>query len=427
VYVALSRATSLEGLILTSNVNDRFLGAHFELKQWEENNYKENSLPSLFENARQSFMKHELFNAFSFDHYRQNIQLIKKELEENGSISEAGKWLNALSNKQHEINSTAIKFKQTLHLLWNENTDVASNDKLNKRVRDAAVYFSAQLIDLQSLFTDHPIKVTARKISRKIDKILQELSEHILHSMTKINLCMNGFHFNELAGWKKALPQHSFKIKSTYFSTQKNNSSSEEFSDLFYIIADYRKEIAEKRGLPPFLIFGNDAIKSCCELLPGDKESLFAVSGFKKKKINEYGEDILSIIKEYCEENNIQVNYIHEKEQRQRAMERSFTVSETVKHTIDLFIAGKNISEISDDRKLASSTIEGHLAIGIKNRMVDIEKILHKQEIESLAIFFSDNSLELKNAKEKSGPEISYGKLKMVQAWLMAEKENSKV
>ncbi|MBK9411964.1 MAG: ATP-binding domain-containing protein [Bacteroidetes bacterium] len=32
VYVALSRATSLEGLILTSPVNDRFLGPHADLK-----------------------------------------------------------------------------------------------------------------------------------------------------------------------------------------------------------------------------------------------------------------------------------------------------------------------------------------------------------------------------------------------------------
>ena len=38
VYVALSRCTSLEGLVLTSSVNQSFLGAHHSLKEWQGKN-----------------------------------------------------------------------------------------------------------------------------------------------------------------------------------------------------------------------------------------------------------------------------------------------------------------------------------------------------------------------------------------------------
>ena len=52
VYVALSRCTTLEGLILTSPVNQRFLGAHQNLKEWTEKNQNEKNLQLRFEEAR---------------------------------------------------------------------------------------------------------------------------------------------------------------------------------------------------------------------------------------------------------------------------------------------------------------------------------------------------------------------------------------
>ena len=421
VYVALSRATSLEGLILTSPLNDQFLGAHSELKQWQENNYDENSLPARFKEARKSFMKQELFNAFSFDQFRHFLNLLKKELEENKHDQQVHKWLLELSDKYNSINTIAKKFKEQLIAIWNEITEDEINEKLNIRVKDAAVYFSAQLVDWEKLLVEHPIKVSTLKASRKIDKLLEDLNENMVHCLTKIKLCLNGFQFNELVAWKKSIPKKK-EIKSSYQASSKEEKYPEENSELYDRISEFREEIGREKDVPLFLIFSNQTIRNCCKLLPGDKQTLLAVDGFGKKKVKDYGDELLRIVREYSEENNIDLNYIDEAELKSIDFKKSFSITPTVKQTLDLFESGKNISEICLERKLASSTIESHLATGIKNHLINIEKILSKDEVESIASLFSENTYELKVAREKSGTEISYSKLRMVQAWLIAGK-----
>ena len=425
VYVALSRATTLEGLILTSRVNDQFLGAHSDLKTWQQNNHNENSLPELFKSSRESFMKHELFGVFTFDQFRNALHSLKKEIDENTTDTEVKKWHKELNEKLNTINFTANKFKETLKVIWNENSEAQTNEKLNTRVKDASVYFSNQLNDWKKILLNHPLKFNNRRTSGKIDKTIEALNDILTIYMTKLNICLEGFKFNDLIAWKKFIKAKKEEIKSSYHSGKKEKGEkSVDQSELYDRISDFRKELAEENDTPLFMIFSNQAIKHCCELLPGDKKTLLAVDGFGKKKVSEYGDEVLRIIQEYCEDNNIDVNYLDEKKIKNIEYEKSFRISPTVQQTIDLLKSGKSISEICAERNLASSTIESHLANGIKNRLVDIESILPKSEIETISAFFKTNSFELKNAREKAGAEISYGKLKMVQAWLMVGKDN---
>ena len=127
-------------------------------------------------------------------------------------------------------------------------------------------------------------------------------------------------------------------------------------------------------------------------------------------------------IRDSCEENNIPLNYAGEKLKSKKAIKKSTLLSPTVKETIELFKSGKKLSEICSTRNLAESTIEGHLAIGIKNKVINIEQLLKKKEIESISEFFSDGSLELNAARLKSEGKVPFGKLRMVQAWLMSNK-----
>ncbi len=63
VYVALSRCTSLEGLVLKTPVYKNFLGPHKDFKEWQIKNRYEN-LPQLFLEAKQNFILEELQKYF---------------------------------------------------------------------------------------------------------------------------------------------------------------------------------------------------------------------------------------------------------------------------------------------------------------------------------------------------------------------------
>src|SRR5580704_17488947 len=69
VYVALSRCTTLGGLVLTSPVNQRFMGAHQNLKKWTEKNQNDGNLKLRFEEARQEFIQNELQRIFTWKNW----------------------------------------------------------------------------------------------------------------------------------------------------------------------------------------------------------------------------------------------------------------------------------------------------------------------------------------------------------------------
>lgn len=424
VYVALSRATALEGLILTSPVNDRFLGPHADLKNWTENKHDEKSLPVLFEKARQEFMKQLLFNVFSFEQFIFPVEKLKRNLDELDKEVEVADWFKEIRNKLESMNATAFKFRQQLQLLWNENPEPAVNVKLNTRIKDAAIYFYGQLEDWRKLFAEHPLQVSTRKLSRPIDKALEEINEQLQYSLTKAKICKDGFVLQELSLWKKALPPNYEKIKSSYGSTADAEVATSH-SDLYALLAAFRNEVAEENDIPPYMIFSNKAIKSCCEIFPGDKKALLSVEGFGKRKVKDYGTYVLQIISGYCQENSIAMNYSSGEGNTKLASRTKKELSPTVIETVQLLNSGLNISEIAAIRNFAASTIEGHLALAIKYKLVTIDQLLPEEEVASISSFFTHESLELNMARQKSGGKVSFGKLKMVQAWLIASKIQS--
>src|SRR5439155_24853791 len=101
VYVALSRCTSLEGLILTSPINQEFLGAHANLTSWQQNNYKED-LKNEFQLSRQKFEQQELLDIFSWRNWDFEVSVLNKLIhsdELSGLPSECFSWMNELMNK----------------------------------------------------------------------------------------------------------------------------------------------------------------------------------------------------------------------------------------------------------------------------------------------------------------------------------------
>ncbi len=92
------------------------------------------------------------------------------------------------------------------------------------------------------------------------------------------------------------------------------------------------------------------------------------------------------------------------------------TVEETVRH----FREGKNIEQIAKERNLVSGTIEGHIAKAIKQNLIEVQEVMPLDEAKKIAKFFPADlsDLHLSVIKEKTSPKISYGKLRIVLAWL---------
>ncbi|QCR32426.1 DNA helicase RecQ [Lysinibacillus sp. SGAir0095] len=68
---------------------------------------------------------------------------------------------------------------------------------------------------------------------------------------------------------------------------------------LFEHLRAVRKALAEKEGVPPFVVFSDKTLKDMCEKKPTDERMFLDVSGVGQNKLERYGSVFLSAIKEF--------------------------------------------------------------------------------------------------------------------------------
>jgi superfamily II DNA helicase RecQ len=61
-------------------------------------------------------------------------------------------------------------------------------------------------------------------------------------------------------------------------------------------LKEMRKQIAEKEGIPVYIIATNVQLMEMIRLKPRSKEALKQIKGYGKKKIEKYGDDVLKIV-----------------------------------------------------------------------------------------------------------------------------------
>lgn len=88
----------------------------------------------------------------------------------------------------------------------------------------------------------------------------------------------------------------SFQIKKDKNIDELTITSSQE-EDLFKKLKDLRREIAQKEGLPPFMIFHNKNLVAMVKRRPRTKEEILEIKGMGQEKFRKYGYKLLDLIK----------------------------------------------------------------------------------------------------------------------------------
>ncbi|MEW6184070.1 MAG: HRDC domain-containing protein [Bacillota bacterium] len=70
---------------------------------------------------------------------------------------------------------------------------------------------------------------------------------------------------------------------------------------LFDQLRAWRKEKAEQKGFPVYVICNNSQLKALVKQAPKTLEALKNIDGFGKKKLGDYGEEVVSLIKAFYE------------------------------------------------------------------------------------------------------------------------------
>src|SRR5690625_4988823 len=73
--------------------------------------------------------------------------------------------------------------------------------------------------------------------------------------------------------------------------------------ELFDILRNLRKQLADDQNLPPYIVFSDATLKDLCRYLPITKEEMLQIKGIGEKKYELYGEVFQSTIELWKEKN----------------------------------------------------------------------------------------------------------------------------
>lgn len=187
-------------------------------------------------------------------------------------------------------------------------------------------------------------------------------------------------------------------------------------SVLFQKLRKLRKSIADTKGVPPYIVFGDKTLRQMARSFPQNRDSFSRISGVGKAKLEEYSDDFLRVIREHAELRQLRERPIAEVPEREHESAR--TLSQTCVQTGNLLRQGLSIEEVAKRRALNRSTVIGHIERCVEaGEQLDISPWLPSSErfLKIEAAFGETESMLLGEVRERLGDGYSYEELRLVR------------
>lgn len=426
VYVALSRCTNLEGLVLKSRISSSSLRTDPRIVDFAHNSASAEMLRQELMTATQQTRIELLFLAFDFTKESEQAGDVGDYIRKQGPSFQKDSitWVEILEKSMLTIKETGDRFhgwiKQQLQLPLT----IDENVQLGERVKRASIHFSNELQQVAGHLQACAVSTDNRNHARQINESLRELFNSImLHQFM-----LQGFTVNtDLDSWqqkKRSFPQPSFSINVYGGSIEAKKGLAH--PALYWQLKQLRDSISAKRDQPLYLIASSKTLEELVSFLPQTEDELEQVSGFGKVKIKSYGNDFLEVIRAYSQENGLSSQMPVKKEPaKKKKKEKEQPVKDPPRQRTDtkaesyrLFRDGKSINEIAGLRGFTQQTIEGHLAHYIQSGEIAIEELVPPGVVSIVNEAITGlEVVSVGSIKNSVGDMASFGEIRFVMAW----------
>ena len=188
---------------------------------------------------------------------------------------------------------------------------------------------------------------------------------------------------------------------------------------LFEKLRELRKELADERAVPPYIIFSDVSLRQMARQYPANERDFGRISGVGERKLREFGEVFLKAIAAHLAGNP-----------KQMFAEDSFCVADGVpakarlgttgRETLRRFDAGETVEQIARSRGLSTGTIYSHLADAIAaGEAINLRVFVNAAEQNEITAAFRKLGLgSLSPVFDALGGRYDYGRLRLVRAAL---------
>lgn len=425
VYVALSRCTTLDGIVLQSRIKSNGFFTDERIVRFSQNISSADFLQRELQESRRNYQLKVLLSLFDYRSLMGEINELKNYLllHKTSFNDSAAEWIAEISDKSNEIHTTAEKFQAQLRKLFVIDETPESNIMLHERIKAGSTYFINEQSKLVELIQRSPVIIDSRIHAKEFNEGLREIFIQLSRNKYMLEGFSGKFEMEVYHRRKKYFTTPIFNVNA-YAGVAKQRIESPH-PLLHQKLRKMRDSICSQKDIPIYIVAGTITLDEMARYLPQSLEELRKISGFGDAKIEKYGQQFLDIILEYCKENKL-VSHIHEKipkQERKASSGEKKTKADTKAESFRLYTEGKRADEIAKERNLMQSTIEGHLAYYISQGEIDINELVSREKIvliEPAAKNFNGGSIT--PIKEKLGSKVSFGEIKLVLAWLDYQK-----
>lgn len=190
---------------------------------------------------------------------------------------------------------------------------------------------------------------------------------------------------------------------------------------LFDRLRDWRREVADKRGVPPFVVFHDSTLQQFAIVRPTRLETLRLVRGVGERKCQDLGLELVAVVEAYCREHGLECDIAPPEfgaglptppQRTNPAKEQAFA----------LFAQGTDIDRVAEAIGRARSTATGYLAEYIALRRPErLDVWVDRPTYDRIAVAaVTSEDGRLKPLFDQLGGEVPYDVLRLVLAHLQA-------
>lgn len=432
VYVALSRCTNLQGMVLLSKITSSSLYTDERIIKFCSNKHV-SQLPHALLADKHLYQAKLLNQLFDFSPViKQAAALIRSVQEHDTAFNEETfPFLDGVEKGLLAMEEVANKFQPQLQLLLQQAEQPEQNTSLQERVKKAAAYFEGQLDAMLKLLQSSPAVTDSKQYSMAYNEDIKELFIMLAQQAKFMAATKEGFNVDAYHEQKKNFvlpyfPVNAYAGASSYIKTEVPHP------ELYQQLRMLRDRICEKNGQPIYIVASSNTLNEMARYLPQTSEELRQISGFGDAKIEKYGLQFLDVIQRYSNEHGLS-SLIHERPTKKEKKEKTTVVKavkpDTKNESFKLFKEGKTVAEIAAARNFVTSTIEGHLSHYVALGEIRIDELVSREKLVIIepALEKHEKGDGLASIKQQLGNDISFGEIRLVLAWKEFEQTKTAV
>ena len=416
VYVALSRCTSLEGLVLKTPItsealiNDGLVDYFVETMPEREPSQEKVIL------LRSEYELTTVLELIDFQEIYRTIGKLAKVVLDNRSLFE-GEMVQELVGLRDSCSKELVRAGEKFEIQIRQLHQTAlyeDNSMLQERLQKGTNYFKEHLQVISDKLQRLPYKTDNKTVNEQITDILKQLRDECFVKMACLANCEKAF---SVEGYYKTKSISLLEAEKLSKSKSSIREGLMEKSTLYAALNAWRADKAEEEDAELYNIIPSKTLKAISKEKPVTIADLKQIEGIGPKRIKAFGREIVNIVRVYSgmemlDNESAEMDLSGDKPAKSKKPN-----GETYLITKRMLDKGMTVEEIAAERGLAVSTIYGHIARFVEHGDYEATDFVDKEKCDIMEEYFRDTEdKSLNAAREVLGDDFEFWELRMVLA-----------